>query len=196
MANESVRRSWDRFLNEVALVRQYRGFFSLVSPIVRQPPVNPILESTLPSLLQIKAVAILDVGLHAALDAAGEKPKARGFRNDLNGRIETAYAAGILKDVALLHRVRSTRNDVAHEFDERLDWDKLESDVAVVHGALLEMGLVGERPKLEVFWERNPKKVLKDPKAVLGFDYIFAVREGDQIRAEIRWSEEILGLGK
>lgn len=196
MANDSISRSWDRFLNEVALVRQYRAFFNLVSPTVRQPPAHPVLESTLPSLLQIKAVTILDAALRAVLDARGEKPKARGLKNDLYGRIETALAAGILKDAALLHRARTTRNDVAHEFDERLDWDQLEADVAAIHGALKDCGFVGERPMLEVFWERNPKQELADPKAVIGFDYIFAVREGDCIRASMRWSAEILGIGE
>ena len=138
----SVAKSWRRLLIDVAFGRNYPAYFSMSSATVRGAPRNPILDELLPSLLQIKAVAVLDKALRVKLDSDGTTPKAHGFRNDLNGRIETALAVGILKDVSLLHRVRGSRNDVAHEFDEKIDWKQLDRDISTIHLALHEMGLL------------------------------------------------------
>ncbi len=191
----AITRSWRQFLIDNALARQYPVFFDITSVTVRGVPRNPILEELLPSLLQIKAVTVLDEALRAKLKANGHKPSDLGFKNDLNGRLETALATGILNDVSLLHRARGSRNDVAHEFEEKVTWTQLDADVVAVNAALQQMGFVGDLPHLEVTADRNPKAVLTDPNAALGFDYVVAVRDSSTVLAEITWSEEIMSVG-
>ena len=189
----SINTSWRQLLVDVAFMRAYPVFFSIASVNGGGAPRNPVMEQLLPSLLQIKAVAVLDAALRTKLEEVGELPKVRGFRNDLNGRIETALAAGILPDATRLHLARSSRNDVAHEFDEKIDWERLEEDVSAIHAALQYLGYVGDRPSMEVIAERSPKGQLTNLNAIGGFDYVVAVRSGDQTVAEIAWSAEILG---
>lgn len=192
----SIANSWRKLLVDVAFMRDYPTFFMIASVNAGSAPRNPVMEQLLPSLLQIKAVTVLDAALQSKLDELEELPKARGFRNDLHGRIETAVAAGVLPDAARLHLARSSRNDVAHEFDETINWVRLEEDLSAIHAALQKLGYVDERPKLEVIAERNPKSLLVDPGAIFGFDYVVAVRAGTNSIAEITWSQEVLGLGE
>lgn len=192
----SIAKSWRRFLIDLALCREYPTFFSIASPTVRSAPRNPVLEEILPSLLHIKAVTVLDEGLATKLDEKGEQPRAHGFRNDLNGRLETASKVGLIADATVLHRIRGLRNDVAHEFAEKVTWTQLDADVTAIHSALQQLGYVGAQQTYHVTAERVPKSRLVDPKAVLGFDYTVAVQENGQSVANITWSEEILGLGE
>jgi hypothetical protein len=175
---------------DAVLGREYPLFFTIAGVTVA--PRNPLLEELLPSLLQIKAVTVLDEALGMKLADAGQNPKSYGFRDNLHGRIETALAAGILKDAALLHRVRNSRNDAAHEFAERLDWPRLDADISVIHDALKQMGFVGPRPDLKVKAERVPKTTTDNPAALFGFEYRVTVYDGDSVWAEIKWATEVL----
>jgi hypothetical protein len=190
---QAVAKSWRLLLIEVAWAREYHVFYSISSSTARGAARNPILEKLLPSLLCIKAVTVLDEALRVKLVELRERPKARGFRSDLNGRIETALAAGALADVSVLHKVRESRNNVAHEFSERVDWDGLEAAIAGIHSALQQLGFVGDRPVLDVRAERVPKSALVDPRAILGFAYSVSVHAGTTVLADMKWSEEILG---
>lgn len=195
MNPQSVTKSWRRLLIDAALGREYPLFFALGSAAAGGAPRNPILEELLPSLLQIKAVTVLDEALLVKLAEVGQKPKAYGFRDNLHGRIETALASGLLTGTGLLHRARNSRNDVAHEFAERLDWSHLEADIWAIHDALQQMGFVGQRPDLKVKGERVPKTAASNPDALFGFDYTVAVYEGDSVWAEIKWAAHIMRDG-
>lgn len=189
MSTESLSRSWRSFLIDTAFARDYPTFFAIagLSAVV---PRNPILEGLLPGLLQIKAVAILDETLRTRLAKTGQSPREHGFRDDLHGRIETALAVGILSDVGLLHRARGSRNDVAHGFDEKLDWARLEADVEAINEALQTMGVVGPRPVLVVRGERA-RKPASNPDVLFSLGYTVAVYEADAVMAEIKWSTDI-----
>ena len=149
MDSQSITRSWRRLLINVELGCEYPTFFAIGGAAAGGVSRNPILEELLPSLLQIKAVTVLDEAIRIRLTEASKRPTEHGFRNDLHGRIETALAAGILKDVALLHRARNSRNDVAHEFAEKLDWSSLEADIAAIHHALQKCGSSAKGRSLE-----------------------------------------------
>ena len=192
MPDEAIKKSWRRFLIDVTYGRHYPAYYSMSALHFRGARRNPTLDDLLPSLLHIKAVAILDAALLSKLDEHCVKPKQFGYRNDLNGRIETAAAAGIITNKGVLHSIRSLRNDVAHEFSEKVDWKTLDGDLNGINDALQEMGFVGALPSLNVKWQRSPKEELKDASAMLGFDYWIAVVEGENVWAELRYDEELL----
>lgn len=181
-------------LVEIAMAREYTTFYWLMSPAIRGLPKNPLLERILPSLLQIKAATVLDEVLEAVLEQRSASPKDYGFRNDLNGRICTAAAIGIITSEAQLHAVRNRRNNVAHEFEQSVGWEDLEVDVVEIQRCLESLGVVGPRPLLTVTGERVPKQLLRDPKAVLGFDYRVIVKDAGAVVAELVFEEEILGF--
>lgn len=191
MAN-LVNSSWRRFLIDVAFAKNYQSYFAMTSMTVRGAPQNPVLDELLPSLLHIKVVSILDAALISKLDERGVKPKHFQKRNDLSGRIDTAVAAGLIADAQPLHEIRESRNNLAHEFNQRIGWSDLDRDVVAIHSALREMDFVEPLPSLQVNCERVPKAHLTDPLAEIGFDYRIFVARGDEVWAQITWSEELL----
>ena len=154
-------------------------------------PRNPILEQLLPSLLHIKAVTILDAALKEVL-ATGNLSVPRTYGRGLKARTEFLNDQGLLQDVTLLHRIRELRNDVAHEFDERVTWTVLDEDLAAIHAVLQSFGLVGPRPNFEAFAERSGARESTDPDVLFALDHTFGLREGTKIAAQITWTEDVM----
>ena len=154
----TVAKRWRGFLVHVALARTYPVFYRLTQMHVRQPPRHPLLDRQLPSLLHVKALALLDEALDEALTKASVMPSTFGLRADLNGRIDTARRAGLLAPATAkrLHEARTRRNELAHEFDAMVDWDTMDADLIGIHASLVELGLSGPMPKLDVAWSRTP----------------------------------------
>ena len=188
----SVAESWRRFLIDRAFAQNYRTYFGITSFTVRLPPANPVFDRLLPSLLHVKALTVLDAALKEGLETRGASPKSYGYKEDLNGRINTAGDLGIFPDSKLLHEARRTRNDVAHEFGPSVTWAELEDTVQAIQEALSLLGLVGPMLKFEVNAERKLKPELNDPNARIGFDYCVSVVADGKVAAEITWLEEIL----
>jgi len=187
--SKSIYGSWRRFLIEVELARNYPMPFALNAAGAAFR--NPILEQLLPSLLHIKAVAILDAALKEVL-ATRNLSVPRTYGGGLKARIEFLNERGLLHDVTLLHRIRELRNDVAHEFDERVTWTVLNGDLATIHAVLQSFGLVGPRPHFEAFAERSGACESTEPDVLFAFDHTFGVREGTKIVAQITWTENVM----
>jgi hypothetical protein len=191
----TVAEAWRRFLIDRAFAQNYRTYFWTTSFTVRMPPANPVFDRLLPSLLHVKALTVLDAALKEGLAAQDASPKSHGYKDDLNGRINTAGDLGIFPESNLLHEARRTRNDVAHEFEPSVSWTELEDTVQAIQQGLSQLGLVGPMPKYEVNAERKPKPELNDPKARIGIDYCVSVVADGKVEAHIKWSEEILPIG-
>jgi hypothetical protein len=191
----TVAEAWRRFLIDRAFAQNYRTYFWTTSLTVRMPPANPVFDRLLPSLLHVKALTVLDAALKEELAARGVSPNSYGYKEDLNGRINTAGDLGIFPDSSLLHEARRTRNDVAHEFEPSVSWAELEDTVQAIQQGLSELRLVGPLPKYEVNAERKPKPELNHPTARIGFDYCVSVTADGRVAADIKWSEEILPPG-
>src|SRR5688572_26213119 len=130
--DSTIRGSWRRLLIDLEFARNY--------PIARVslgPPFrNPILEAMLPSLLHMKAVTILDEALKKISAQKGLRS-----RNSLNARIELLSTERILSTSNGLHAVRGRRNDLAHEFEEAIDWVQLDRDIQEIQSALEHLGV-------------------------------------------------------
>jgi hypothetical protein len=192
---QDIAEAWRRFLIDRAFAQNYRKYFWATSFTVRMPPANPVFDRLLPSLLHVKALTVLDAALKEALNARSASPKAYGYKDDLNGRINTAADLGLFPDSKLLHEARRTRNEVAHEFEPSVSWAELEEAVQAIQQGLQSLGLVGPMPRFEVNAERRPKPELNDPNARIGFNYCVSVVGDGKLAAEITWSEEILPVG-
>jgi hypothetical protein len=151
---------------------------------------HPLLEQILPSLLHIKAVAVLDAGLKEILTRAG-KTVPRTFRPDLNGRIAFLSAERLLPDADRRHLVRTRRNDVAHEFAEAVSWTVLDEDVAAIQAVLANHNLVEPRPRFAFMSERSGARDSTDPRFLCHFDYRFWLQEGDRVAVEVAWTENV-----
>lgn len=183
---------WKRLLIDLTFARNYTiGFVDNPGP----PPKNPVLEQILPSLLHIKAVAILDHSLRAWLDAKRMTVPKKPYGTDLKGRIDYLADQGQISDRQRLHELRGVRNDLAHEPAEVVTWADLDRDIANINDVLMGLSLVGELPRLEIFAERSGAQESIDPRVNCVFHYQVAVKEADQVIASIKWSERLLNDG-
>jgi hypothetical protein len=180
---------WRQFLIDLTFAKDYPiGYIDLPGPA----PRNPVLEQLLPSLLHIKAVAILDHALRTWIDAKGMTVPKKPYGTDLKGRIDFLADNNILSNRVILHTLRGLRNDLAHEPQEAINWSDLDRDVATINEALKDLQLVGDMPHYEIFSERSGAQESPDPKVNWVFHYRIAVREAGKIVAEIKWSESLL----
>lgn len=164
------------------------GYLDLPGPAAK----NPVVERLLPSLLHVKAVAILDHGLRAGIDDKGLKVPKKPYGTDLKGRIDYLADNRHIADRSPLHLIRGTRNEVAHEPEGAVDWVELDRDVKAIDSALAELKVVSEMPKWEVFSERSDAGAGQISKAACTFHYRIGIKQGDNLIAEITWAEHVM----
>lgn len=183
-----IASAWRQFLIELEFAKNYPMAYSVAHGGVA--PRNPVLDEMLPSLLHIKAVAILDAALKDLLDQ-NELSVPRSLGSGLWGRITFLASREILKDTERLHQIRESRNDVSHEFAQKVSWKQLDEDVASIQVALEAHQYVKSRPSLSVMAERSAARESTTPGVSFAFDYRFCVKEGDKVAAEITWTERV-----
>lgn len=184
-----VPKVWRLFLIDLVFARNYTiGYLDLPGPAAK----NPVVERLLPSLLHVKAVAILDHSLRAWIDDKGLTVPQKTYRTDLKGRIDYLADNGHLADRSPLHLIRGTRNELAHEPEGAVNWVELDRDVRAIHSALAELKLVGEMPKWEILSERSDAWPGEISEAVCTFHYRICIKQGDTLVAEIKWAEHMM----
>lgn len=144
------------------------------------------------SLLHIKAVAIFDHALKAWLCEKGLTVPKKPYGTDLKGRIDFLTGQKHLNDASMLHRLRSVRNDLAHEPKGTITWQNLKEDIATINEAMKELKLVDDIPSLEIHAERSAAEESPDPNVNCIWHYKIAVKEADRVVAEIAWSQRLL----
>jgi hypothetical protein len=184
-----VRSVWRQFLIDREFARNYTlGYLDHPGPA----PKNPVVERLLPSLLHVKAVAILDHAFRAWIEERGLTVPRKPYGTDLKGRIDFLADNSIVCDREPLHSIRDTRNDIAHEPAEEIAWGRLDQDVLVIAAALQELRLVDETPKWEVFSERSSARAAEIPNALASFHYRIAIKAAEGVIAEIKWQTHVM----
>ena len=98
-----IQGAWRLLLIDLMYARNYTiAYVDLPGPVAK----NPVLERLLPTLIHVKAVAILDHALRAWTDANGFKIPKKPYGTDLNGRIDFMADMGHLADRSRLHSIR------------------------------------------------------------------------------------------
>lgn len=185
----TIAGAWRRFLIELALAQNYQLLQALDA--MGAAPRNPVLDDLLPSLLYVKAVAVLDAALKQLLLDKGLKVPKKPYGAGLKSRIDFLSDQAILPNSTVLHGIRESRNDVAHEFEGRTTWAELEQDVLAVQSVLENLGFVPLRPQFEPFAERSAGHESTDPQILLEFDYRVGLKERDVVAAEITWTKHV-----
>jgi hypothetical protein len=189
VALPDVSLVWRAFLIDAMFAQNYElGHIDSPGPTVK----NPVVERLLPSLLHVKAVAILD---HATKNWCNNKkliiPK-KPYGTNLNGRIDYLVDNGFLPDRSSLHAIRGTRNVLAHEPAGSVDWRQLDSDVKSIHGVLQKLDLVDEFPKWHISSERSAAGRPRIPDAMCTLDYRITIKDGERTVADITWCEHMM----
>ncbi len=184
----NIQGAWRRFLIDLEFAKNYP--FARVG-IDHMGFRNPILEQILPSLLHIKAVAILDGALKDLL-AARSLTVPRKYGNGLKARINYLADEGIIVNPEPLHEVRDRRNDVAHEFSENVDWQILDKDVGAIQEALETLSIIGPRPVLGFKAERSAARDSTQVGVLAHYDYRFYLEHNGKMAAEVRWTENLM----
>lgn len=184
-----VPNAWRSFLIDLMFARNYTiGYVDHPGPAAK----NPVVERLLPSLLQIKAVAILDHALQAWIDDKGLVVPKKPYGTDLKGRIDYLSDNGHLTDRSPVHSIRGTRNALAHEPTDAVDWAELDRDVAVIQSVLSELKVVKDIPQWEIFSERSAAQAGEIPKSSCTFHHRIGIRQGDKMVAEIKWAHHLM----
>ncbi len=174
---------WRQFLIDVAFAREYNiGYFGTQLRVK-----NPVVERLLPSLLHVKAAAILDHALQTFCDDRGLSiPRRQPYGDTLHGRINYLGDNGHLTASAVLHTVRGSRNAIAHDPTDTIDWTKLDNDIQIIHHALVELTFVDRMPDFTVRAERSAAGEGRVPDAICTVDYSIGVFEGERIVVQLQ----------
>ena len=182
------QEAWRRFRLEAEAAQNYPSSYALY---IGQTHRDVLLEALLPTLLYIKAVAILDDSLDLWLERNGHQLQPP-YRNDLNGRLEYLHDNRLLEDVGTLHAVRRERNRLAHEPGASCDWRRFGDDLPVVEKALLSLGLVRTTPQLEYFSERSAMEGSSEPGVKFSPRFSYGVKENGEPALEVSWIQKFL----
>ncbi len=182
---------WEDLLINNALVRNYELYSRL--DMVGATPDTP-LDDVLPGLLIIRSVAMLDEIIKEYVEAR-ELPMPKGYRTDLNGRINYLRDINILNNYEKLHSARKIRNRLAHDSSEQETWKTYDNCIEYIHEALRDIGITSgelasytcsaERTHLDVSVEEEEKGIL-----LRKLNSVF-VHENDTVVAKHSWSSEL-----
>lgn len=133
----------------------------------------------------------MDEALEIENNTRGINLPQKGYKNDLNGRIEILADNGMLTERDKLHNLKNRRNVLAHEL-EFAKWDELSSSVGLIESTLQGLGFVGDRPKLEYFGERSAIRESPDPNILVTWEFKCGIKENGQVALEHTWTTNIL----
>ncbi|MBK8060525.1 MAG: hypothetical protein IPK33_22335 [Gemmatimonadetes bacterium] len=185
----TIAQLWRRLLIDVELARNYPlASFDVVGAQAR----NPILERLLPSLLLVKAVAVLDAAISEYVASRGLSIPRGTYGTSLNGKIEFLVDESIFPDGDDLHRIRDVRNVIAHDANGDTTWSALDNDIGTLNGALKTLGFVGDPPRLEFFAERRTMDKPDRPDALFGFRHVFGVKEDSRLVATVEHKQYVM----
>lgn len=178
-------KAWQRLLIDVEFAKNYTVPYRLTA-FGGAAVKNPVLERLLPSLLQVKLVALLDDAFQDALDQRGVKPPNK-YSQTAGGRARFFRDTGLVKNGQQLVEMTARRNQLGHEIDAAIDWRELDADIDTVDAALRELGYVAGRPKLEVRAEKGAMKKGSQNGVAFESEYKVEVMLGNKVLAAFKW---------
>jgi len=189
-----LKQKWRQYRLELELARNYPYSYALDGN-GRNTHKNHVLEYLLPSLLYIKALALLDEGLIETLRLRSlTMPKK--YHNTLRGRLNFFEQQGMMINSKSLSQAVDQRNLLAHEASSRISWDELDLDVNGIELALIHLGLVSKTGKLEFYSERSAFHNSDEPGVLAVAEYVYAIKENDKIAASIEWKKKVFRDGE
>jgi hypothetical protein len=190
LSKPPVADTWRSFLIDLTFARNYTAADWLSHP--GPPPRNPVVDRLLPSLLQVKAVAILDHALQSWIEEHGLTVPRQPYGRDLNGRINFLADRSEIADRESLHSIRGTRNELAHVPSGSVNWEELDRDVLAIHRALFGLGLVPAMQKWGVIAEKLAARPGTSPDVDLSMDYAIRIMHEEKPVAEIAWTMNMM----
>lgn len=182
----SPKEAWRRFRLEAEAAKNYPLSYAMY---IGQTHRDVFLEQVLPTLLYVKAVAILDDALALWLADNGHR-LAKPYRDDLNGRLQYLADKALLDGVDRMQDIRRKRNEFAHEPGASCVWSDLERDVALIETCLVSLGLTRDTPKLEYFSERSAMEGSTEPGIKFSRRFSYGVKENGKIALEVTWVQK------
>ena len=179
--------AWRQLRFEAEAAKNYPMPYSLNGDLSNK---NNLLEQMLPSLLYVKAVAILDDSLKLWLEIKGHR-LSKPSKHDLNGRLTYMRDKGLLDSAEQLFAVKDLRNELAHEPGKVCDWSVLERDIKLIEISLLTLNIASKPTgKLECVGERSKIYDSQEPGVAWYRTYTFAVKEDGNTVLELSWVEK------
>ena len=180
--------AWRRFRLEAKAAEHYPLSYAMYAD---QTHRDALLETLIPALLYIKAVAILDDSFELWLDRNGHR-LSPPYRDDLNGRLKFFGDRALLAHVDQLHDVRKRRNGLAHEPATSCTWQELDRDANIIEGCLVSLGLARATRNLQYFSECSALIGSEEPGVSFCRTYTYGVKEDGHPSLEISWTQKFL----
>ena len=181
MLDDTLWQNWTLVLVYAAITRSK-------AEVARFPmvgaPFPDIAEHLLPTLLYLQAASVFDDALEAYIEHHGLSMP-RQYRQTFRGRIEFLSDKGHLSSPSHSRSIAEKRNDYAHDFTKTASASDLDDALSVINTELEHLGFVGPRPILTVDWERS-QSADRAPGALVTFDYIIRVKNGEKMVAELK----------
>lgn len=179
--------SWRRFCLETEAAKNYFRPYALYT--AGRTHRDPFLETLLPTLSYIRAVAILDDSLKLWLKQ--NHHRLPDSYRDLDGRLRYLGDNGLLENTDQLHVVRKERNRLAHQAGASCDWERLSNDMITMEQALVYLSLVRPTPQLEYFCERSAAQFTREPGILFSQRFSYGVKENGATALEVAWVQNV-----
>lgn len=157
---------WEQTLVKTIGLSHISRIIPQIPDITPSPVKGALLGRMLPSLHYLAVVATLDEALADYVEVKNV-PWPKKTKRDLFNLIRVVSAAVMGIDAVLLQEIRVRRNLIAHEPDSILShpvtWEELDGAIGCVCRSMKELGIIGEIPQIEAFYERVPELFPDEP---------------------------------
>jgi hypothetical protein len=179
---QGVAADWLNTLMELQLAKDHAGTMAAVS----RTPSSGFIDQLLPSLFYLRVASVFDQGLEAYLSLNGITLPKDCFAN-FGGRVKYLSRANLLLDSTRVEDAKARRNEIAHETTTKATWSETLELVDLVQTELINLGVLGTRPKLETYFERNVDPDPEDEHLIMSHYYRYGVRVDGTRGIEFVW---------
>jgi hypothetical protein len=174
---KDVNKRWYRLCWEHELAKNYYALASI------ETMRSPIVDRLLPSLLYMKAVAILDHGLAWHIEQ-----QKLGAAATLASRINLVATSNEREP---LRRIMRLRHKLAHSTDTEITWQQLGVDKAIIHAVLFRLAAVGPMPQMKYYAERSVMRGSTEPGIAFEQAFEVGVKDSGNPVVAIKWVKKI-----
>lgn len=196
-----VAYAWRWLLQEILLAKNCHQLDTFLAPSVSKV----LLDALLPTISFIRVVSFFDEALSCYIEE--NKLSTKGYGSTLDARLRLLNDQSRIVYSLNLQNIKDRRNELAHRsrvpetYSElSASWQEVDETVQAVESELQSLGMIGNRPDFEFFWERTsniyPDEFpLAKPGVRLTHHYCFGVKENGERVTEFKRSFDLYAVG-
>ena len=164
---------WRTFLARVVLARNVDRIARYYGRLQSRDRLE---DELIASLLMQRLVALVDRGLGEAVAARALKLTVHERHGGLMGRIACLSRLGYVSAAPTLRALGLTGDAIGRDPHCLIDWQLLERYIGGAQAALLELGVIGEEPRLVFYGNRLPA-ISGEPGTYMQYSIVIGVED-------------------